>query len=147
MWCSDRGTHFKKEVIRLVNRMLYARHHSTTAYCPQSNGTVETVCKEVLRACRSLLSEFQLKESEWSVVIPLIQSVLNHSVRPSLGDQALITVFTGLPADNPLRKIFPMDTSKVQTIEATKARRLINVEALEASLAEMRKEVAERRKR
>ena len=62
MWCSDRGTHFKNEVIRLVNRRLYARHHFTTAYCPQSNGTVEAVCKEVLRACRALLSEFQLKE-------------------------------------------------------------------------------------
>ena len=113
MWCSDRGTHFKNEVIRLVNRMLYARHHFTTAYCPQSNGTVETVCKEVLRACRALLSEFRLQESEWPVVIPLIQSVLNHSVRPSLGDRAPITVFTGLPADNPLRTVFPADTTKV----------------------------------
>ena len=147
MWCSDRGTHFKNEVMRLLNRTLRARHHFTIPYCPQSNGTVETVCKEVLRACRALLSEFQLKESEWPVVIPLIQSTLNHSVRPSLGNRAPVTVFAGLPADNPLRTVYPADSSKVQTIELTRARCLINAEALEFSLDAMHKDVSERRTR
>ena len=80
-------------------------------------------------------------------MIPLIQSVLNHSVRPSLGDRAPITVLAGLPADNPLRTVFPADTSKVRTIEFTKAQKLLNVKALESSLAEMHKEVADTRTR
>ena len=147
MWCSDRGTHFKNEVVRLLNRMLRARHHFTTAYCPQSNGTVEVVCKEVLRACRALLSEFRMKESEWPSVVPIIQSVLNHSKRPSLGNRAPVTVFCSLPADNPLRTVFPADTSKVQTLSETRAQRLINVESLEKRIEEMHKEVAERRTR
>ena len=147
MWCCDRGTHFKNKVMRLLNRILRTRHHFTTEYCPQSNGTVEKVCKEVLRACRALLSEFRQKESEWPVAIPLIQSVLNHSVRPSLGNRAPLTVFAGLPADNPLRTVFSADASRTQTIELTSARRLMNVETLLKRMDGIHKEVAERRTR
>jgi len=63
-WISDRGSHFKNSVVNAVNRQLHSHHHFTTPNCPQSNGTVETVCKEVLLAIRVLLSEFRLKKSE-----------------------------------------------------------------------------------
>ncbi|CDF36397.1 unnamed protein product [Chondrus crispus] len=47
------------------------------------------MCKEVLRAVRALLSEFRLKKTEWPSVIRIVQSVLSHSSRPSLGKKRL----------------------------------------------------------
>jgi hypothetical protein len=34
LWISDRGSHFKKEVIQRVQKELKAEHHFTTANCP-----------------------------------------------------------------------------------------------------------------
>eukprot|EP00171_Calliarthron_tuberculosum_P018475 IDg18475t1 len=92
----------ENELMKALNKALHAHHHFTTPSSPKSNGTVETVRKEVLRASRAFLSEFRLKPSEWPSVV---QSILNHSVRPSLNNRAPITVFSGLLADNPIRKL------------------------------------------
>lgn len=146
-WCSDRGSHFKNHVMNALNRALHAHHHFTTAYCPQSNGTVETVCKEVLRACRALLSEFRLREREWPAVIMLVQSILNHSKRPSLGNIAPITAFTGQEPDNPLRTFLPPGSSKPCTLDFVKAQRLIRVEQLRIAIDKIHKEVSARRTR
>ena len=146
-WVSDRGSHFKNKVMERLNRQLHAHHHFTTPYCPQSNGTVETVCKEVLRAVRALLSEFRLKEKEWPEVLPLLQSILNHSVRPSLNNEAPITVFTGLPADNPLRTLIQPGSMNVSSIDVVKAQKIINFKKMQGSLEKMHKQVAESRTR
>jgi len=55
-WISDRGSHFKNEVVRALREQTNGSHHFTLAYCPWSNGTVEVVCRELLRATRALLS-------------------------------------------------------------------------------------------
>jgi transposase InsO family protein len=34
LWISDRGSHFKNEVVQRVQRELKAKHHFTTANCP-----------------------------------------------------------------------------------------------------------------
>ncbi len=141
-WNSDRGSHFKNTVMTALNRALHAHHNFTTAYCPQSNGTVETVCKEVLRAARALLSEFRMKEKEWPAVVRIIQSVLNHSKRPSLGNRAPVTVFTGLPADNPLRTILPPDTATAKTIDQIKLLRNMHIESTMKALKSMHRDVA-----
>ena len=129
-WVSDRGSHFKNKVMAGLNRALHSHHHFTTPYSPQSNVTVETVCKEVLRGCRALLSEFRLKETEWPEVIDMVQSVLNHSVRPSLGNRAPVTVFTGRPADNPLSALVPPVVEHAHSLELVKAQRLMEIESI-----------------
>jgi transposase InsO family protein len=53
---SDRGSHFKKEVAQRVQKELKAKHHFTTANCPWSNGTIESACKQVIRAFRAVIS-------------------------------------------------------------------------------------------
>jgi len=146
-WISDRGSHFKNSVVNAVNRQLHSHHHFTTPNCPQSNGTVETVCKEVLRATRALLSEFRLKESEWPSVIRVIQSILNHSVRPSLGNRAPITVFCGLPSDNPLRTLLGSEVQGTATLDFVNAQRIIRAEKLSKSLDAIHREVAQNRTR
>ena len=120
-WVSDQGSHFKNRVIDSLNRQLRAYHHFPTPYSPQSNGTLESMCREVLRAVRALLSEFRLKKTEWPSVIRIVQSVLNHSSRPSLGQKAPVTAFAGLPADNPLRTLLPPQPGELSTLAFIKA--------------------------
>jgi IS30 family transposase len=57
LWISDRGSHFKNEVVQRVQKELKAKYHFTSANCPWSNGTIEFACKQVIRACRAVLSE------------------------------------------------------------------------------------------
>ncbi|OWZ00772.1 Retrotransposon protein [Phytophthora megakarya] len=40
-WVSDRGTHFKNQLLELLRKSYGSAHHFTTAYCPWANGTVE----------------------------------------------------------------------------------------------------------
>ena len=64
-WVSDQGSHFKNEVMAKLAATLGTRHHFTSAYHAQSNGTVEVVCRETIRACRALLSESKLGPKVW----------------------------------------------------------------------------------
>jgi hypothetical protein len=85
-----------------LNDILKIKHHFTTAYSPKSNCTVERVNREIMKVLRSLVSEFKISWNEWASLLPLLQSALNKYKSASLAGQAPITVFTALPAYNPL---------------------------------------------
>jgi hypothetical protein len=112
-----------------------------------STGTVETVCKEVLRACRALLSDFRMPEQDWPHILPLLQSTLNHSIRSGLGGRAPITAFTGLPADTSLRTLVPPCGKGPCCVEFVRAQRLIHIHTMETALADIHRDVHERRTR
>lgn len=118
-WVSDRGTHLKNEMVRLLREATRANHFFKLAYCPWSNGTVEVVRREMLRAMRALASEFQLQMNAWPSLVPLIQSALINTILDRLGGRCPLTAFMGLPRDSPLvlitRKVG--DTVKVHSIE------------------------------
>lgn len=84
MWVSDRESPFKNELLTKVRESLKSQHHFTLPYCPWSNGTIEFECREMLRALRTLLSNFQLPQHCWPQVLPLVQSILNNSPLPGL---------------------------------------------------------------
>jgi transposase InsO family protein len=65
LWISDRGIHFKNEVVRRVQKELKAKHRFNTENCPWSNGTIETACKQVIRSFRAVLSELMMYVDEW----------------------------------------------------------------------------------
>jgi Integrase core domain/Integrase zinc binding domain len=52
-WVSDQGSHFKNRVMMDVQKQLGTNHHFTTAHSPWSNGTVEAVCKQTIRAAKA----------------------------------------------------------------------------------------------
>eukprot|EP00173_Palmaria_palmata_P000654 Plantae.Rhodophyta-Palmaria_palmata.ctg13165.p1 GENE.Plantae.Rhodophyta-Palmaria_palmata.ctg13165~~Plantae.Rhodophyta-Palmaria_palmata.ctg13165.p1 ORF type:complete len:337 (-),score=45.86 Plantae.Rhodophyta-Palmaria_palmata.ctg13165:285-1295(-) len=143
-WISDRGSHFKNSLMHSLNRLLHSQHHFTAPNSPHANGTVERVCREVLRCCRALLSEFRLKEQEWPQVLPIIQSVLNNSVVASLGNKAPLTAFTDLPADNPIRLILPSSTATPKALDEIKVLQLMQVEMLHDSLAQVHRDIVQR---
>jgi Integrase core domain/Integrase zinc binding domain len=57
---SDRGSHFKIEVVQRVQKELKAKHHITTENCPWSSDTIESACKQVIRAFRVVISELKM---------------------------------------------------------------------------------------
>lgn len=144
-WVSDRGTHFKNELVRIIREETNSSHHFTLAYCPWSNGTVEVVCREMLRATRALLSEFQLPHNAWPSILPVVQSALNNTILKRLANRCPLTAFTGLPQDTPLSSIIRKSNEivKVHSVDIVKATRIANLKTLHSSLESMHKEVAE----
>lgn len=61
---SDRGPHFTASIIKNIVEDVGINQHLTTAYCPWANGTVERLCKEVLRTGNDLLLEWKLPPSK-----------------------------------------------------------------------------------
>jgi len=145
-WVSDRGSHFKNSLIHLIRDRIRGRHHFTLAYCPWSNGTVEVVCRELLKCMRALMSELQLPFKSWNTVTPLVQSVLNSTTKGRLGNRSPLTVFTALPSDNPLSFVQRRTNRQVQTlsIDEARVRQIGNIEALMSAVCSMHKDVAGR---
>jgi transposase InsO family protein len=80
LWISDRGSHFKDEVVQRVQKELKAKHHFTTANCPWSNRTIESACKQVVSDFHAVLSELKMYADEWHEVVNLLHGVLDHSL-------------------------------------------------------------------
>lgn len=82
---SDQGSHFKNTLIRELTDDVRTRHHSTTEYSPWAYESVERDCREVLRSCKALISEWKLSPKDWPTVTEAVQSVLNHAPKRTLG--------------------------------------------------------------
>jgi len=131
-WVSDRGSHFKNEIISILRDKFRSQHHFTLAYCPWSNGTVEVVCRELLRGIRALLSEFNLPFRFWPDVLPIVQSVLNTTSVPRLGNRCPLKAFAGQDPITPLLHI--KQTKKgihtTLSVSEARARQLLQVDFL-----------------
>lgn len=145
IWQSDQGTHFKNTLMEKVNQSLHCHHNFTLPYTPQANGTVERVCRELLRCCRALLSEFRLPETRWPHILPIIQSVLNSTPSSTLNNLAPITVFTGLPPDNPLRLLVDFQETAPATLDEVRLQKVMRANELQSALQNMHKYVSQRR--
>jgi len=143
-WVSDRGSHFKNEVVKELRERLHCSHHFTLAYCPWSNGSVEVVCRELIRTMRALSSEYQLPFKLWPVVVPVVQSVLNNTVLDRLGGACPLSAFTSLPADSPLLVIKRTDRGsvKVSSIEEARAKQLMEIERVQKALEDMHRSIS-----
>lgn len=140
-WVSDRGSHFKNKVIDTIRKTLRSQHHFTTANTPWANGTIERVCREVLRAVRALLSEFKLRTTQWTEVHRIVQSVLNNTPSPHRNNIEPVTAFTGLPAGTPLLSISPRPPAEELSITEIRARQLMQMESLRTSMDAVHKQI------
>ncbi|POM81780.1 Hypothetical protein PHPALM_204 [Phytophthora palmivora] len=111
-----RGAHFKNELVALLKKELGGSHHFTTAYCRWANGSVEVVNRILLRCLRALLSELKLAMSDWTSVLPIVQSALNQTPAYRLGGVTPVTAFTVLPATTPLRVILHPSIGTVEDV-------------------------------
>jgi len=107
IWVSDCGSHFKNVIMSELAERLQIRHHFTMAAMHFPNGTIERMCQIVSELFRLLFSELRMVLNRWPELLQLVQFVANHTVRPSLGRFAPVTVFTGLAAASPLDAVIP----------------------------------------
>ena len=151
---TDQGAHFKNELIRNLSKELWAKHHFTTAYSTLANGTLERVCREVLRACKALLHEFRLAPKDWPAVTEFLQSVIDHtpSIRLELRDPADPGVYrtpqavvTSHKLTRPFLSNLPVAKfSELPGLTDIRPRQVIGIEATKAPLENMHRDIAGR---
>jgi Integrase core domain len=144
LWILDRGSHFKIEVVRRVQKELKAKHHFTTTNCPWSNGTIESSCKQVIKAFCSVLSELKMYADEWPEVIIMTQSVLNNFLSTSLNKRTPMQVFTGHAETTPLALMLKDNVPVNAPLDFIKAQKLMKVDNVSKAMIEIHAQVAEK---
>jgi Chromo (CHRromatin Organisation MOdifier) domain len=143
-WILDRGSHFKNEVVRRVQKELKSRHHFTTANFPWSNGTTESACKQVIRAFGAVLSELKMYADEWPEAVNLVQSVLNNSLSTRLNKRTPMQVLTGHAETTPLALVLKDNVSVIVPLDFIKAQMVVEVEKLSKAMTEIHAQVAKK---
>ena len=143
-WFSDQGPHFCNKVMELLAQTLGAKHRFSTVYAPWSNGTVESVCKEVLRVMHALNTETRTPEADWPKSVPGIQSIINNSPARRLGGRAPVTVHTGMDSGNPLAvALANLPIRPASSIENARLMQTLGMERFFTSLDNMHRNVEE----
>lgn len=99
---SDEPTQFKNETISLLTEGLSKPRRFKIPFSSWSNGGVECLGKELLRAARAVLLELQIRQQDWPQLWPLLQSVLNNSESPKRKEVPPGRDFTGCAAPTPI---------------------------------------------
>jgi hypothetical protein len=142
-WVSDQGSHFKNKVIKELRQLTRGQHHFTLPYTPWSNGTVEVVCRELLRCLKVLRLEFKLPFTAWPSLLPMVQSGLNNTILPRLGNRSSTEVFLGLPTSYPLTTVVRQGAEKSLVLHMSElgARHLMQIVQLQTAVENMHEQV------
>ena len=81
---SDRGSQFVNGTIDEMLTIMGSHKLLSLAYSKQENAIVERANKEVMRHLRAIVFDTRLK-NEWSLVLPLVQRIMNVSTHESIG--------------------------------------------------------------
>jgi Chromo (CHRromatin Organisation MOdifier) domain len=134
-------------VVQRAQKELKAKHHFTTANCPWSNGTIESACKQDIRAFRAVLSELKMYADEWPEVVNMVQSVLNNSLSTRLHKRTPMQVFTGHAETTPLALMLKDNVPVNAPLDFIKAQKLMEAEKLSRAMTDIHAQVAEKAKR
>ncbi|POM67010.1 Hypothetical protein PHPALM_17050 [Phytophthora palmivora] len=145
VWVSDNGSHFKSEVVSELSKRLKTQQNFTLAYCPWINGSVERVNRDILQVLRTMILEYNFSTKDWVYLVPRVQTSLNHTALPSLGNRAPVELFTGLPCPSPLAKFYDPSLEKLVTLPKNSAAISKHLGQLRTSLCAMPKPIADQR--
>ena len=95
-YVSDNGQHFCNQVIEKICDKLNVKHAAVLAAAPWANGAVERCNALLLKVLRALLSEWEMPDTHWPVLIPVVEFVLNHSPRPRLANKSPIEAMSAI---------------------------------------------------
>lgn len=131
---SDIPTHSRNETVRLVTKALLTPHRFMLTDRTWSNGAVERLGHEVLRAARALLSELEPRPNQWPDLIPLFLSVINQSPSSQRGNFAPMTAFTGLSPIPAISTFKGSDSARYVTALEVVAQPTVNVQEIQARM-------------
>jgi transposase InsO family protein len=143
-WISDQGSHFKNSIIAELRKLTRGHHHFSLPYTPWSNGTVEVVNRELVRCLKALRLEFKLPFKSWPALLPIVQSALNNTILPRLGNRSSTEVFLGLPTSSPITTavVTKENKSVILSLEEIRARQLLQIDKLRTTVDVIHREVA-----
>ena len=103
------------------------------------------VCRELIRAIRAILSEFQMPFKMWPQALPTVQALLNSTPFHRLGNRGPITVLTALPPDSPLQVIknFTRQDASILEIDGICARQVAEIDKVLTAVEQMHREMSE----
>ncbi|ETL83427.1 hypothetical protein L917_16625 [Phytophthora nicotianae] len=113
------GSHFKNEVVSELSRRLRTQQQFTPAYCPWINRSVERVNRDILQVIRTMILEYKIHHSDWVYLVPMVQSSINHTAVPKLGNRAPVELFTGLPCPTPLSEFYLPSAGDLREVPAS----------------------------
>ena len=143
---SDQGSHFVNRVIERLCELMAVKHTFSPVYSPQANGKAERAIKEFSEMLRVLMLEARVNSEHWTMVVPLVQYMMNNLPSGVLGGLAPITVHTGATPTTTLDVIFKPAEGELVRVPVTKAAIVARVEAIRAALESARVTVLSERK-
>ena len=81
---SDRGGQFVSDIFSAMVSLMDSRQLLTIGYRPQANGLCERANAEVVRHLSVLVNARKIKHM-WSVVLPMVQRIMNATIHSSTG--------------------------------------------------------------
>ena len=151
---TDQGPHFQNNLLSAMAQEMRVKHHVTTTYSPWANGSIERVCREVLRSCRAVLHEFKLAPQEWPAVTECVQSIINAAPLKRLGLRSPDTpgvfrtpleVFTSHRPIRPLLRALPFNEyGHLESLDEIRARQITNIGEMQKALEAVHREVQQR---
>ena len=92
---------------------------------------------------KSLQSELKLQAWDWADLLPLVQSVLNHTPANRLGGVAPVTAFTALPATTPMTSFLHPESQREMDIGKICEEQQAHIHEVQAVLEQMHKKLVE----
>lgn len=143
IWVSDGGSHYQNKIMEGLREQLHVQHHITVAYAPWSNGTVESMMKQILRVFRAICSEFRYTFSHWKELVPVVQAALNLAPSQKLGMRSPAQVFLGFKPTYPIATILPPALQEITSLSEVTEKIETELKELEKARDLLHKEVAE----
>lgn len=146
---TNQNSYFISFLMNNLTSRMHIKHHITTTYYPWSNGTVERVCKEVLRPACSLLSDSKMSVGQWPTIVHVIQRVINNShverlrMNEAGNMRCQIGVFFGRRPSHLVAIPSPLHRYRdLKSLEEERCRQTVSINTMHESLERMHEEVA-----
>ena len=142
---TDGGSHFINRVMDTLLQLSETSKHTTTAYSPMSNGTVERACREVLGAMRRLAMEYEIPFTHWPELVPVVVQILNAQPRRKLGGRTPNQVFLGTDIDKPILLCHksPGEGMIKLSLQEIRDKQILEIEKLADAIDNIHKQCAE----
>jgi hypothetical protein len=82
---SDHGTQFDNQIVRNLFKLMGAKQQFSIEYWSRTNGIVERVNGEVGRHLRALLRDARLPKTQFAILLPVVQRIINSTYHSAIG--------------------------------------------------------------